>query len=200
MNRDHKVFNVVKSIYENSETRPMGLWMWNNHVQWVADKTRQLAIKYSANEETAVSAALLHDLADSRYERNDPKFDEWSEEKALEILKGADFTEEEAKEIIEVVIRPHSCRPDNLPTTLEGKVLATADAMFHLQTSFFTVLCYKNMPASAKSLEEWQTWFEEKVERDYGSKIFFDDEKNEVTSDYEALKRVFGNKSLKEIL
>lgn len=200
MNRDKKVFEIVKAVYENEETRPMGLWMWNNHVQWVADKTKQLATKYNADEEMSVSAALLHDLADARHERGNPEFDEWSETKAYEVLKETDYTEEEAREIMEIIVRPHSCRPGNLPTTLEGKVLATADAMFHLQTSFFTVLCYKNMPVNAKSLEAWQVWFEEKVERDYGSKIFFDDEKAEVMADYEALKRVFGNKSLKEIL
>ncbi len=200
MERDQKVFTAVKLLYENPESRPMGLWMWNNHVQWVANKTKQLATKYNADEEKAVSAALLHDLADSRYERDNPEFNAWSETKAYEVLKETDFTEEEAREIMEIIVRPHSCRPGNLPTTLEGKVLATADAMFHLQTSFFTVLCYKNMPTSAKSLAAWQVWFEEKVERDYGSKIFFDDEKNEVKADYEALKRVFGNRSLKEIL
>jgi len=199
MNRDKKVFTAVAAIYENPETKSMGLWMWHNHVQWVADKTRQLSNKYNANEEMAVSAALLHDLADSRYDRDDSLFDKWSEEKAFEVLKEADFTEEEAEEIVEIIIRPHSCRPGKLPTTPEGKVLATADAIFHLQTSFFTALCYQNRPSSIKSLEAWQTWCEEKIEKNYNSKIFFEDEKAEVTADYEALGRVFGNKSLKGI-
>lgn len=200
MNRDQRVFELVKAVYTAKETRPMGKWMWNNHIQWVANKTKELSKKYNANEEMSVSAALLHDLADSQYERNDPNFDNWSSNKGYEILDQAGFNEIVSKEIIETVVQPHSCKPDNLPTTLEGKVLTTADAMFHLQTNFFTVLCYKNFPDHTKSLKDWRDWFKEKVERDYHSKIFFEDEKKEVTKDYEALKTVFENDVIEEIL
>lgn len=48
----------------------------------------------------------------------------------------------------------------------------------------------------AKTYDEWQEWFNEKIERDFGSKIFFKDERAEVRDDYEALLRVFGNKTL----
>lgn len=200
MSRASKVREEVKEIYEHPDSRSMGLWMWQNHVQWVADKAEQLAHKYEADEEKVVSAALLHDLADAKYERDEEHFDTWSENEAKRILQSAGFSEEETTEVIEVLVRPHSCRPNNLPTTLEGKILATADAMFHLQTSFFPMLCYRQRPEHTNTYEEWQRWFEEKIERDYGPKIFFDDEKNEVTADYEALKKVFGNKSLKGIL
>ena len=198
MKRVDKVFDLVKEVYEHSEVRPMGAWMWNNHVQWVADKTRDLANKYEADNEKAVSAALLHDLGDSRFERNHPDFDQWSEDEGYEILKESGFNDAEAKEIIEIVVKPHSCRPENMPTTIEGKVLATADAMFHLQTNFFVVLGYKNIPAHTKTLTEWRDWFNEAVERNYKSKIFFDDERSEVESDYQALKRIFGNSSLEQ--
>lgn len=174
----------------------MGKWMWNNHVQWVASKAKHLAEKYEADAEKVYCAALLHDLADCQFERSDKDFDNWSEQKGRELLVEAGFDENEIKEILEVIVRPHSCRPSNLPTTLEGKVLATADAMFHLQTSFFPVLCYKQRPAHTKTYEEWQKWFDEKIERDFGPKIFFEDEKEEVRVDYDALCRVFRNKTL----
>lgn len=75
-------------------------------------------------------------------------------------------------------------------------MLATADGMWHLQTSFFPVICYMNRPENTKTYEEWQEWFNGKIERDFGSKIFFEDERSEVKGDYEALSRVFGNKTL----
>ena len=75
-------------------------------------------------------------------------------------------------------------------------MLATADGMWHLQTSFFPVICYMNRPETTKSYEEWQDWFNAKIDRDYGIKIFFSDEKAEVEQDYQALKRVFTNDSL----
>ena len=196
MEKSEKVFSQVQTLYLVDSSRGMGKWMWNNHVQWVADKAKKLAEKYNADVEKVYCAALLHDLADCQFERGEKDFDGWSENKGKEVLTEAGFIDDEVKEILEVIVRPHSCRPENLPTTLEGKVLATADAMFHLQTSFFPVLCYKQIPEHTNTYEEWQKWFDEKIERDFGPKIFFKDEKEEVRADYEALCRVFGNKTL----
>jgi hypothetical protein len=195
MERSKKLFTEVSELYLKSTT-PMGKWMWQNHVQWVANKAKLLAEKYGADSEKAYCAALLHDLADYQYERGHADFDSWSETKAKEQLLKAGFNEDDAGEIIEVIIRPHSCRPGNLPTTLEGKVVATADAMFHLQTSFFPLLCYMHRPEHTSTYEEWQEWFSEKIERDHGPKIFFEDERSEVKEDYEALSRVFKNTTL----
>lgn len=195
MQKSEIVFEEVKALYEVAPTS-LGKWMWNNHVQWVADKAKQLAEKYGADTEKVVCAALLHDLGDSTHERDSEQFATWSEEKAHEILLKVGWNEDEAKEIIEVIIRPHSCRPGNLPTTQEGKVLSTADAMWHIQTSFFPMISYKNRPENTHTYEEWQAWFDEKIERDFNVKIFFEDEKNEVAKDYEALIRVFSNKTL----
>ena len=194
MNKSKKVFAEVDQLYSVATTS-MGKWMWNNHTQWVADKAANLAEKYNATIETAYCAALLHDLGDSKYERGHKAFDSWSNQKGREILTTADFSEGEIENIL-AAVRTHSCRPGNLPTTLEGKVLATADAMWHLQTSFFPVICYMNRPQNTNTYEEWQDWFNGKVERDFGAKIFFDDEREEVRADYEALRLVFAKKDL----
>lgn len=195
MKRSDTVFTEVSTLYA-AATTPMGTWMWQNHVQWVADKAKKLAEKYGANAEMAYCAALLHDFADCQYERGHDDFNNWSEAKGKEVLLKAGFDQQEAKEIIEIIIRPHSCRPGNLPTTIEGKVLATADAMFHVQTNFFPILCYMHRPEHTATYEEWQQWFTEKIARDYGPKIFFEDERSEIKEDYEALVKVFGNNSL----
>lgn len=195
MKQSKTVFNEVNQLY-SAATTSMGKWMWNNHVQWVANKAKKLADKYGADAEKVYCAALLHDLADCQYERGHKNFNIWSEEKGKTILLKAGFSKDDATEIIEIIIRPHSCRPGNLPTTLEGKVLATADAMFHLQTGFFPLLCYMNRPDDTKSYREWQQWFSPKIDRDFKVKIFFKDEKEECRKDYQALIRVFNNKTL----
>jgi putative nucleotidyltransferase with HDIG domain len=194
MTRSKMVFTEVSDLYSTATTS-MGKWMWHNHTQWVADKAKKLAKKYGADIEKVYCAALLHDLGDSRYERGHKDFDTWSEARGNEILLKAGFNEDEIQEILEAV-RTHSCRPGNLPRALEGKVLATADGMWHLQTSFFPVICYMNRPEHTHTYKEWQAWFKSKINRDYGPKIFFDDERKEVRDDYEALLRVFGNTSL----
>jgi putative nucleotidyltransferase with HDIG domain len=196
MKESNAVFAEVSRLYLADSAKSMGKWMWHNHVQWVAAKAKKLAEKYGADPKKVYCAALLHDLGDSRHDRSYKEFAAWSEKKGREILLLAGFDEADAKEIIEIIIRPHSCRPGNLPTTQEGKVLATADAMWHLQTGFFPMICYMHRPEHTDTYEAWQEWFSEKIERDFGPKIFFADERAEVTEDYEALCRVFGNKTL----
>jgi putative nucleotidyltransferase with HDIG domain len=194
MTKSEIVFAEADKLYATATT-VMGTWMWRNHTQWVADKAKMLAQKYGADIEKAYCAALLHDLGDAHYEREHADFDTWSWETSKSILKKAGFRHAEREEILEAM-RTHACHPGHLPTTLEGKVLATADGMWHLQTSFFPVICYMNRPSDTSTYEEWQNWFTTKVERDFGPKIFFEDERAEVKDDYEALKRVFGNKAL----
>lgn len=191
MEKSKAVFAEVSELYLTSTTS-MGKWMWRNHTQWVAKKSKKLAEKYEADTEISYCAALLHDLGDSRYERSDKDFEAWSWEKSKEILKKAGFRKSKRDAILEAV-RTHSCHPGYPPITLEGKVLATADGMWHLQTNFFAEICYMNRPEDTKSYEEWQQWFSKKIERDFGAKIFFEDERTEVKEDYQALKRVFGN-------
>lgn len=193
MDKSQNVFTAAAKQYSNSTTN-MGKWMWQNHTQAVADKSKELAKKYSANIELTYCAALLHDLGDSEYERGHPDFDTWSLNTSSQILKKVGFGKAEADEVIKAV-RTHSCHNGNLPTTLEGKILATADAMWHYQTSFFAEICYMNKPNSANNYQQWQEWFNEKIERDYRIKIFFDDERLAVKPDYEALKKVFGKPS-----
>ena len=196
MQKRKLVFDEVKRLYMSEPYSSLGRWMWHNHVQWVADKAKSLAEKYSADSEKVYCAALLHDLGDSQHERTYEHFVAWSEDKAREILQSSGFNPDDIREIVDIIIKPHSCRPGSLPMTTEGKVLATADAMWHLQTSFFPMISYKHRPETTSNYEEWQEWFAEKVERDFNTKIFFDDEKAEVTPDYKALKRVFSNNTL----
>lgn len=194
MKRSETVFSAVSGLYE-STTTSMGKWMWRNHTQWVASKAKELAKKYSADVEELYCAALLHDLGDSKYERGHEQFKSWSKEKGQAILQEAGFRDDEIERITET-IRTHSCRPGDLPKSIEAKVLATADGMWHLQTNFFPIICYMNRPEGTKTYQDWQEWFKGKIERDFNSKIFFEDEREEAREDYEALLRVFGDKTL----
>ena len=194
MEKRKVVLAEVGELYA-AATTSMGQWMWRNHTQWVANKAEKLAEKYGADVEKAYCAAMLHDLGDSRYERGHADFDTWSWNTSKAILKQAGYRKAERDEILEA-IRTHSCHPGHLPATIEGKVLATADGMWHIQTSFFPVICYMNRPDSTHTYQEWQIWFCDKIERDFNTKIFFEDEKREVKDDYDALMRVFGNTTL----
>lgn len=188
MERSSAVLAEVSRLYETTTTS-MGAWMWRHHVGWVAKKAKELAQKYNANAEYTYCAALLHDLGDAQYERGHADFEAWSWNTSKQILKTAGYRKRERDEILEA-IRTHSCHPGHLPTTVEGRVLATADGMWHLQTNFFPVICYMNRPESG-GYEAWQAWFRVKIERDFNVKLLFEDEKVEAREVYEALMKVF---------
>lgn len=188
MNRQGNVFQSVEKLYLSSG-RKMGRWMWEHHVQWVMERGEQLAQKYQADVGMVTVAALLHDLGDVWLERTDPYFDTRSEDEAKLILKEAGYDVAQIDSILTDIIAPHSCYPDNLPQTLEAKVLATADALFHLETDFYVQFAFMNIPAG-KSYAEWIAWAREKVERDYEVKVFFEDEKKQIYSRYEALRSI----------
>jgi len=89
--RQGLVFEQVKELYENSK-RPEAHWMWKNHVQIVAENCLKLAKRYSADADLVFSGALLHDLGDVWFERDDPRFEPNSHQRPVEILQKAGFS------------------------------------------------------------------------------------------------------------
>lgn len=68
--------------------------------------------------------------------------------------------------------------------------MATGDALAHLTTDFYIQFCWKHLP-EGKSYPEFLEWVAEKLDRDFNSKIFFDEVKEEARKRYEALRAVF---------
>lgn len=179
------VFDEVQNLYLNSN-REMARWMWNNHVQIVADNAQKLAIKYKADEDMCIYGALLHDIGDVWTERDDKMFDAKSQTESTRILQNAKYSPSQIKIIMTEIIAPHSCYPNNMPTILEGKILATADALAHLTTPFYESLHNMGLPKQI-SPKEFNTWVTQKINRDYHSKIFFEDERTQVEHNYSKL-------------
>lgn len=179
------VFDEVQILYLNSN-REMAKWMWNNHVQIVADFARTLAMKYRANVALCVDGALLHDIGDVWMERDEKMFDQKTQAESIRILQNAKYTPSQIITITTQIIAPHSCYPNNIPTILEGKILATADALAHLTTPFYESLHNMGLPKQI-SPKEFNIWVKQKINRDYYSKIFFEDERTQVEHNYSKL-------------
>lgn len=179
------VFKEVQNLYLNSK-REMAKWMWKNHVQFVAERAQKLAIKYKADKNLCVYGALLHDLGDVWMEREDDQFELKSKEEATKILQNTGLPHHKIEVIITEVIKPHSCYPNNTPTLLEGKILATADALAHLATPFYLSLYNMGLPKHIPR-KEFSAWVIQKIKRDFFSKIFFEDERTKVERNYKIL-------------
>lgn len=187
--KHHKVAQLTETAYTSSKDE-FALWMWHNHLQFVAKNAEELSQKFNANEDLAVAGAWLHDFGDAFIDRHAQEHENISQVEASRVLKESGYSDSEIKEVIEVIIEPHSCRAGNLPQTVEGKVLATADALAHLTTDFYVQFAWMHLPEN-KSYSEFINWVNEKLDRDFNKKIFFDEIKKEVESRYKALRQVF---------
>lgn len=186
-----KLEKAVKGLYESNKPgrADWADWLYANHVIWVANEAELLAKRFGANAQLARAAALLHDIADATTKREDPNHESESLVIARDLLNRADFTEDEIRLIVDDAIRYHSCRDNERSVSLEGRCLATADALAHLRTNFYPFAIKavgKNM-----SLESINQWASEKIDRDYHKKILFDEIQTEAEAEYKAIKQIF---------
>ncbi|MEK7106220.1 MAG: HD domain-containing protein [Patescibacteria group bacterium] len=187
--RYSKVSELVKTAYTSSK-EDFAQWIWANHLPLVANKAEELSQKYDANPDIAVAAAWLHDFGDAFTNRHTDKHEELSKNEAVKVLQKCNYTAKEIFYITEEVIGPHSCKDGYLPNTVEGKILATADSLAHLNSDLYVQFAWKHLPEN-KNYQEYLIWVAEKLERDFHIKIFFEEERIAAQYRYESLKEVF---------
>lgn len=191
MNKIDLLKTKVEDLYksDNPNAAPWKDWIYENHVLIVANICQELSNKYKAGSNLTIAGALLHDIGDTVMTRDG---DEVHETKSLqmaeELLTNSDFKGNEVEFIVKEVITPHSCK-EIKPNTLEGKILATADAMAHLTSDFYIHFCWTHEVED--ELEPYKKWVLRKIERDFNDKIFFEEEKAEVKQNYKAAKLIF---------
>ena len=193
MKKIEKLRQLVKELYEKKDPKraEWADWLFANHVFHVAEKAGQLADEYGANREMAMAAGMLHDVADSVMSRFSQRHEEESLKMAKNILTESGFSVDESDTVVEDAIRCHSCFEGCRPITLEGKVMATADAFVHLTSDF-----YSHAAASMKDKKtplQIRDWGLKKIDRDFEDKIFFQAVREEVKADHEKWKEYFRN-------
>lgn len=164
-------------------------WLYEKHVLLVAEESRNIANKYGGNPDLAEAAGLLHDIADAVMKRDDPRHEEESLNIARTLLKNAGYSEDEISIIVDDAIVKHGCHGDIRPETLEGKAMASGDAVVHLMSDFYTIaegeIIKEDSPQKAAS------WALPKLDRDFNNKIAYDDLREEVRPTYLKLKEHF---------
>lgn len=190
-NKLTKLEAEVHALYEAKDPNrdEWSDWLADHHVFVVADFASELSARYGAEEKLARAAALLHDIADAKTSRFDPEHEEMSLSIARELLTKNGYSDDEVELLVEDAIRYHSCFDGHASESLEGKILSTADSLAHLKTDFYIYAVYAR--AKRDSLADIKDWALKKLERDFYAKIQFDDVREEVRGDYEALKTLF---------
>jgi putative nucleotidyltransferase with HDIG domain len=191
LNRISKLTEEVSALYltKNPKRADWADWLFENHIFVVAKKAGELADRFGAKKELCEAAALLHDIADTVMRREDERHDVESESIARMLLEKTGFSAQEITIIVDDAIHFHSCKNGKLPQTLEGKIMATADALAQLQTNFFEFALETFQ--QYKSRDDIKKWALSKIERDFRVKIFFVEVQDQVIKDYEKAKSVF---------
>lgn len=176
---------ISKHSFSEIETKEFYSWFWDIHVKPVIEYSKQMAEKYEADVEAVWLGAMLHDIA--RLTDEEPH-DELGSAKAYKMLIDRGFDEQLAVRVKNIILT-HRCRKYP-PETLEQKIVASADAMAHFLPPFYLWIAkYSN-----KNFAEIMEGNLRKVERDFGDKIFFEDEKVLVEEQYKMLKKWFSYK------
>lgn len=190
MSHIEKLRVAVGGLYQQKspERDDWADWLYVNHVLWVAAKSRELAEKYGADADLAEAAALLHDIADATMPRKSENHEAESLRIARDLLHELGYDDKHIALIVDDADKLHSCHEGNKPASVEGLVLATADAMAHFQTGFYAFAVWK---MGKRDLDDIRAWVLAKLERDFNDKISFDDEHEEVRAAYETLRQLF---------
>jgi putative nucleotidyltransferase with HDIG domain len=181
----------VTDLYEAKDPgrTPWAEWLWQQHLPYVVDRAQELAKEKGANVELSMAGALLHDIADVKMKRWEDGHEEEGLRMARDLMKQSGFSTDEIAVVVDDGIRLHGCYDGNRPKSLEGQVLATADALAHINTDFYVYATWAL--SGQKTLKECKEYALTKMPRDFNHKICFDDVREQARPNYEALQNVF---------
>lgn len=191
MDKLEKLKSKVATLYE---TKVPGRaewadWLYDQHVPAVAAYAREIAKTHGADPELAEAAGWLHDIADMKMSRKDEGHEQESLRIAREVMEECGYSEEQVALVVDDAIRLHSCYEGKRPESPEGQALATADALAHIKTDFYIFASL--MLGRELSLEGLKRWTLDKLDRDFNTKICFDDVRESTRADYEVIKNLF---------
>ncbi|MFH1316651.1 MAG: HD domain-containing protein [Candidatus Woesearchaeota archaeon] len=101
-------------------------WDWKGHIEYVVNKSLELADKYDADKEIVEISAWLHDIR--KLKNDDEGHHIKGSEEASKILKEMGYEDEKIEKIKHCIIT-HSSDKRYMPKTIEAKILASADAL-----------------------------------------------------------------------
>ena len=184
--------NKVQQLYEAKyPTRTdWADWLYQHHVFVVANYADQLAKRHGADRELVIAASILHDIADAVMSRFHENHTTESLAIARTLLQESGFSNKEISIIVDDAIARHSCYDGDQPMSLEGKILATADAMAHLTTDFYIHAIWSGGTNNV-GLDEIKRWATDKLNRDFCNKICFEDVKSSLQKQYDTLVVMF---------
>jgi hypothetical protein len=162
------------------------------HVSLVAEYAKFIYEKENSGDfDLIVAGVWTHDISDAIQYRLSRGNDEVNDKLQKQVMLESGYSEEDIDFVKSEITDVHGCKEFS-PTKIEGKIVASADAMAHLKSYFYLRFCWAHMPkGKVESLEDYKTWVLDKIERDFKNKIFFDWLKEDMEKYYISLKTIF---------
>ena len=160
-------------------------WFYEVHLLGVEKFSKYLLKEIpKADKEIIMLGVWLHDLQRIRgIKGNHAKIGSIEAEK---VMKRFGYEKNIIKHVKEIILA-HPCDTKLRPKTVEGKILASADAMSHYINDFYLTIAITEQ----KNVKEYKKWALEKLDRDYNKKIFLNFAKNKIKKRHDILKRLF---------
>lgn len=174
----------IKELVKNECTSLgfAGSWFYGVHLLAVEKFAKELLKKLpKANKEVVMLGVWLHDSQRIRGIKGDhAEIGAVEAQKVMEQFKYDKGIIDQVK----AIILSHSCDTKLMPATLEGKILATADAMSHYANDFYLTIAI----TGKRDLPAFKKWALEKLDKDYNKKIFFAFAKTQIKQRHKVLK------------
>lgn len=162
--RINAIKNMVKAECRRAKKLPH--WFYRGHLLAVEKYSRYLLRKLpKANRQIVMLGVWLHDLQRVREKSGDHQ--KVGAREAGKVMRDFGYGKDTIDKVQKIILT-HSC-DQKRPCSLEGKVLATADALSHYTNDFYLQIAITDI----RNLAEFKTWALEKLKRDYRVKIFF---------------------------
>lgn len=184
--KQNKILKIKKFIKKECET--LGFtsdWFYKIHLLAVEKFAKELLNKLpKADKEIVMLGVWLHDLQRIRGIKGDHA--RMGSIEAEKVMKKFDYEKNKIKHVKEIILT-HSCNTKLRPRTIEGKILASADAMSHYVNDFYLQIAV----LGERNLQDYRKWALEKLNRDYNEKIYFKFAKKMIQDRHRALVSLF---------
>ena len=160
-------------------------WFFSVHLLGVEKFAKWLLSKLpKANKGIVMLGVWLHDLQRIRGLKGDHQ--KIGAREAEKVTKQFGYNKLTIDKVQKIILS-HSCFNDQKPKTVEGKILATADAMAHYHNDFYLQIAVTGQ----RSLKGYKEWVLEKLDRNYNVKICFPFAKKKIKARHDLFKKVF---------
>ncbi|MFH0949215.1 MAG: HD domain-containing protein [Candidatus Aenigmatarchaeota archaeon] len=167
------------------------IWFIDLHLKPMKEIAFELAEKLDADKTVIELAVWLHDITHvigiKKIPHDHPKVNSDFAEK---FLKENGFDENTIKNVCHCILN-HGCQDGRIPKTLEGKIIASADAMAHIKN--FEMLLFAGFYLNKYDNKEVYNWLKAKISRDWKQKIMLPEAKEMIKERYHEIEILLEN-------